>query len=64
MKAPVYTQAGTKKGEIDLPESVFGVAWNGDLVHQVVLSQQANRRQHLAFVKDRSEVSGGGKKPW
>ncbi|MEX0930417.1 MAG: 50S ribosomal protein L4, partial [Candidatus Paceibacterota bacterium] len=64
MKAPVYTQSGTKKGDIDLPESVFGVAWNGDLVHQVVLSQLANRRQPLAFVKDRSEVRGGGKKPW
>ncbi|MEX1026515.1 MAG: 50S ribosomal protein L4 [Candidatus Paceibacterota bacterium] len=64
MKAPVYTQKGTKKGEIDLPESVFGVAWNGDLVHQVVISQLANRRQPLAFVKDRSEVRGGGKKPW
>jgi len=47
-----------------LPKDVFDIEINNDLLHQVVVSQRQNRRQLSADVKDRSEVSGGGSKPW
>ena len=64
MKATVYQQDGTIKGEVELPESVFGAEVNSVLVHQVITQYLANQRQGTAKTKGRSEVSGGGKKPW
>ncbi|MCK4474111.1 50S ribosomal protein L4 [Candidatus Parcubacteria bacterium] len=64
MEVKIYNQKGEETGKTDLPSEVFDVKFNADLVHQVVVSQMANRRQVIAHTKDRSEVKGGGKKPW
>ncbi|OHA88237.1 MAG: 50S ribosomal protein L4 [Candidatus Zambryskibacteria bacterium RIFCSPHIGHO2_01_FULL_43_25] len=64
METTVYNQKGEVAGKTKLPENIFGVPWNADLMHQVVVSMQANARNPIAHTKNRSEVSGGGKKPW
>jgi len=64
MKADVYNQQGEKIGTTLLPKDVFGVAENPDLIYQAVLSLTANQRQATAQAKDRSQVRGGGRKPW
>ncbi len=64
MIVKVYNQKGEEIGEARLPKEIFEVKMNFDLVHQMVLSQEANRRQITAKTKDRSEKRGGGKKPW
>jgi large subunit ribosomal protein L4 len=64
MKTTLYDYTGKSKGTIELSDTVFGQKWNSDLVHQVLVSYQSNLRNGNAHTKDRSEVSGGGKKPW
>lgn len=64
METEVYNKKGELTEKINIPESIFAVPWNADLVHQVVTGMMANARGSYAHTKDRSEVSGGGKKPW
>lgn len=64
LKIKVYNQSGESVKELELSGEVFGLKANHELLHQAVVAQQANARQVLAHTKDRSEVSGGGKKPW
>ena len=60
----LHNQKGAAAGEAKLSGAVFGQELNRDLVHQVMLAMRANQRISTADVKDRSEVRGGGKKPW
>lgn len=60
----VYNIEGKEVGTIDLNDAVFGVEVNDHLVHKAVVSQLANSRQGTQKAKTRSEVSGGGRKPW
>jgi len=64
MKLPVYNSAGDKVKEIELSSRIFGVKANKNVVHQIVVAQEANSRQVLAHTKTKGEVRGGGKKPW
>lgn len=64
MEATVYSVSGKSAGKINLPESIFGVSWNADLVHQVATSMASSARKPVAHTKTRGEVRGGGKKPW
>ena len=60
----VYNIEGKEVGTIDLNDAVFGVEVNEHLVHMAVVQQLANKRQGTQKGKTRSEVSGGGRKPW
>ena len=60
----VFDMQGKKVGKIDLSDAVFGVEVNENLVHQAVVAQLCNMRQGTQKAKTRSEVSGGGAKPW
>ena len=60
----VYNMEGNEVGTIDLNDAVFGVEVNEHLVHMAVVQQLANNRQGTQKAKTRSEVSGGGRKPW
>ncbi len=64
MDYPLYNQQAEKVGKASLPDNVFGISMNRDLLHQVITAQMANKRQVIAHAKGRSEVRGGGKKPW
>jgi large subunit ribosomal protein L4 len=63
-KVSVYNMDGKEVGTIDLNDAVFGVEVNEHLVHMAVVQQLANNRQGTQKAKTRSEVSGGGRKPW
>jgi len=64
MKIDLYNQNGEVAGSVTLPKEIFDVKFNADLVHQIAVSLSGNKRQISAHARIRSEVSGGGKKPW
>jgi large subunit ribosomal protein L4 len=64
MKSDVYNLEGESIGAMELPEDIFNVEINDDVIYQVVNAQIANSRQSIAHTKNRGDVSGGGKKPW
>ena len=64
MKADIYNLKNEVVGTMELPAEVFGTKWNATLVTQVLEAQIANARQPWAHVLNRSEVRGGGRKPW
>lgn len=64
MEYPLYNQKAENIGKVELPDTIFNLEMNNDLVHQIVTSLQSNKRQVIAHAKGRGEVRGGGKKPW
>jgi large subunit ribosomal protein L4 len=64
LEANIYSQEGKEVGTLTLSSKVFGVEWNANLVHDVVVSMQSNARSNTAHAQFRGEVRGGGKKPW
>ncbi|MGI6374074.1 MAG: 50S ribosomal protein L4 [Patescibacteria group bacterium] len=64
LKIKVYNQSAEPVKDLTLSKQVFALEPNQELIHQVMVAQMANSRQVLAHTKDRSEVSGGGRKPW
>ena len=63
-KVSVYNIEGKKVSDLDLKEEVFGIEPNEAIVHSVLVNYLANQRQGTQSTKTRSEVSGGGRKPW
>jgi large subunit ribosomal protein L4 len=63
-KVDVYNMDGIKTGSLELSDAIFGIEPNQDVLHRAVLNQLANRRQGTHSTKTRSEVNGGGKKPY
>lgn len=63
-KVALYNTNGDQVGDIELNDSVFGVAVNQAVLHDAVVAYQANQRQGTHDTKTRAEVSGGGRKPW
>jgi len=64
VKAKLYNQKGEQKGDVELNPGLFEVRKREGLIKQAIVTILANRRQVIAHTKDRSEVRGGGKKPW
>ena len=64
MKIKVYDMLGNEAGEMELSDSIFGAQINVPLMHEMVKNYLANRRHGTQSTLTRSEVSGGGKKPW
>ncbi|UOQ91413.1 50S ribosomal protein L4 [Halobacillus shinanisalinarum] len=63
-KVALLSQSGSQVGDIELSDAVFGIEPNTHVLHEAVVSQRASLRQGTHKVKNRSEVSGGGRKPW
>ena len=63
-KVPVLNTDGQKVDDIELSDDIFGIEPNADVVHMAVVQYLANRRQGTQSTKTRSEVRGGGRKPW
>src|SRR5690625_7214462 len=63
-KVALYKQDGSQVGDVELNESVFGIEPNEHVLHEAVVMQRASVRQGTHAVKNRSAVSGGGRKPW
>ncbi len=63
-KVALYNQAGSQVGDLELTDGVFGIEPNETVLKEAVVMQQASLRQGTHKVKGRSEVSGGGRKPW
>ncbi|MFB4214188.1 50S ribosomal protein L4 [Shouchella sp. JSM 1781072] len=63
-KVTVFNQTGSEVGDIELADAVFGIEPNNSVVHDAVIMQQASLRQGTHKTKGRSEVRGGGRKPW
>lgn len=64
LKETVYNQEGKEVEKAELPAEIFGLALNDELICQAINAQRANARKIIAHTKDRSEVRGGGRKPW
>jgi len=64
MFVKTHNQKGEETGKTELPDKIFEVKMNTDLVHQIMVSYQANKRQGTAHTKQRGDVRGGGRKPW
>ncbi len=64
MEVSLYNLEGKEKKKIKLPDKVFNIRLNTNLWSQVINNQKSNRRRNIAKTKDRSEVKGGGRKPW
>ena len=64
MTTKLFNQEAEEVGTVELPEQVFNVKIDDDLIHHVVVAQMANARHSIAHTKGRGEVRGGGKKPW
>ncbi len=63
-KVSLLNQTGSSVGEIELNDAVFGIAPNNNVLFDAVIAQRASLRQGNHKVKNRSEVAGGGRKPW
>jgi large subunit ribosomal protein L4 len=61
---PLYNTEGEEVGTLPLPDAIFGVEFNEALVHQAIVAEEANQRQGTHNTKQRSDVRGGGRKPW
>ncbi|MGG0286670.1 50S ribosomal protein L4 [Peribacillus butanolivorans] len=63
-KVTLFNQTGSQVGDIDLNESIFGIEPNNHVLFEAIIMQRASLRQGTHKVKNRSEVAGGGRKPW
>jgi len=61
---PLYNSDGKQIGELPLPDAIFGVEFNESLVHQAIVTEEANQRLGTAQTKERGDVRGGGRKPF